>query len=231
MNGSNSNTSGANVANVGFWPKAILPALVNLLGGVINSLKGIQTAEQLPASVDFAALSGSDKLSDAVMEEIARRLVVTIEKAQPGNVLFQPTAPDDHTKAWWQTDPLTGLPIGRLKQWSAATGTWAVVDTAATDVYVPPKRRNGLMASPAGNSTQNLPFEDIGTDDYTVTLTPTTYSGSSRTWLPAPTTFPNPFGFVVVNKTSNLVSIAFFGIPTGGITWEVDVQDRQTTSA
>lgn len=231
MNGSNSNTSGSNVANIGFWPKAILPRIVNLLGGVIDSLKGIQTAEQLSASVDFSEFAGSDKLSDSVMEEIARRLVVTIEKAQPGNVLFQPAEPEDHTKAWWQTDPLTGLPVGRLKQWNATSGSWVVVDTAAGDVYVPPKRRNGLMASPAGNSTQNLPFADIATTDYTVTLTPTTFSGASNTWAPPPATFPNPFGFVVVNKTSNSVSIAFFGIPTGGITWEVDVQDRQTTSA
>lgn len=230
MNGSNSNTSGANVANVGFWPKAVLPAVVNLLGGIVASLKGLQAGQQLPASVDFSSFEGSDKLTDGVMEEIARRLVVTIEKEQAGNVLFQPLAPDDHTKAWWQTDPITNLPVGRLQQWDTTQAKWVPVDTSA-NVYVPPKRRNGLMFSPAGASTQNLPFEDIGTDDYRITLTPTTFSGTSNTWLPAPVTFPSPFGFVVSNKTSNLVSIAFFGIPTGGITWEVDVEDRQNTAA
>lgn len=230
MNGSNSNTSGANVASVGFWPRAILSAVVTQLGGIMASLKGIQTGAQLPASVDFSALAGSDKLSDATMSEICRRLIVTIEKEQAGNVLFQPTAPEDHTKAWWQTDPLTNLPIGRLKQWDSQQAAWVSVDLPS-DTYVPPKRRNGILASPAGTSTQNLQFQDIGTSDYKVTLTPTTFSGTSNTWAPPPTTFPAPFGFVIVNKTSNLVSIAFFGIPTGGITWEVDVEDRQTTAS
>lgn len=231
MNGSNSNTSGSNVANTGFWPRAILPSVVSGLNGIISSLKGIITGTQLPAAVDFAFMAGSDKISDSVMEEITRRLIVTIEKEQPGNVLFQPTEPDDHTKVWWQTDPNSNLPIaGGLRQFDTKSGKWVPVDTNIGTNYVPPKRRSGLLASPAGTSTQNLPFEDIGTTDYQVVLTPTTFSGTSKTWLPAPTSFPNPFGFVVVNKTTTLISIAFFGIPTGGITWEVDVQDRQTTS-
>lgn len=231
MNGSNSNTSGANVPNVGYWPSAILPSVVTLLGGIINSLKGLETGQQIPGTVDFAAMAASDKITDAVMSEIARRIIVTIEKEQPGNVLFQPTEPNDHTKAWWQTDPVTNLPIaGGLKQWNDTDGKWEKVDTNTGAVYVPPKRRTGLMTSPAGNSTQNLSFADIGTSDYQVVLTPTTFSTSSQTWQPAPSSFPNPFGFVVVNKTSNVISVAFFGIPTGGITWEVDVQDRQTTS-
>lgn len=229
MNGDNSNTSGSKVANLAYWPSAILPRVVDLLGGVITSLKGLVDSKALPAAVDFSVLAGSDKIADAAMEEIARRLIVTFEKESQGNVLFQPTAPDDHTKAWWQTDAVTGLPIGRIKQWNEQQAKWVNVEQP-TDVYVAPLKRNGRITAPAGTSTQNFPFQDILTSDYKVILTPTTYSTSSNSWLPAPISFPTTFGYVIVNKTNTLLSIAFFGVPTGGITWEVDVEDRKTTA-
>lgn len=226
MNGSNSNTKGSEVANIGFWPRAILPSVVVFLGNTIKSLKGLQVGQVIPIGVDFSEQGASDHLTDEVMAEITRRLIVTLESEKPGQVLFQPTEPADHTKGWWQTDPITNLPIsGKLKVWKDETQKWEDVDTS--NVYIPPLRRTGKMVSPAGASVQNLNFVDMKTSDYIVTLTPTTYNVTSNSWAPAPGSFPSGFGFVLSNKTNTSISVSFNGIPTGGLTWEVDVQERK----
>lgn len=230
MNGGNSNTKGSNVGNVGFWARGLLPAVINSLGAVLNSLKGIQSGAVLPASVDFVGKAGSDRIADDTLDEICRRLVVTVEKQDPGNVLYQPLEPNDHTKAWWKTDPVTNLPIaGELRQWVEKSASWERVQN--TGVYVPPKRRSGILVSPAGLSTINFAFQEIATTDYISTLTPTLRGTGEGSWNTPPSSFPAGFGYAISNKTSNSLSVAFFGIPTGGLTWEVDIEERQTTTA
>lgn len=229
MTGSNSNTNGSSVGNIGFWPRSILPSIIAKLESSINSLKGLLAGTVLPAAVDFSEKAKDDRIADVTMEEIARRLIVTFEKTEEGNILYQSQSPEDHTKLWAQTDPVTNFPIGRIKQWDAESGTWVDTDPSSAP-FVAPLKRNGRLISPEGASTQNFQFEDIKTDDYRVILTPTTFAPASNTWASSPGSLPNSWGFVVTNKTNTMCSVAFFGIPEDGLTWEIDIEDRQTTA-
>lgn len=227
MNGQNSNSSGSSVANVGYFPNGVLQAFVDKVGGIYNGLRKVLAGDSQIGAVDFTPALDDDKVADAVMEEIARRLVVTIEKAAEGNVVFQPTPPEDKSKVWWQTDPVSGIPLGTPKTWNASAGAWLPI--AANGVqYVPPRRRNGLLQFPAGASEQNYNFTDLGTTDYIVTATPTTFINGG--FAPAPGTFPSHFGMVVSGKSNNQVTIAAFGVPAGGITYEIDIEERLPTT-
>lgn len=218
-----SNTNGSNVASVGYWPSGILPRIVEILGGTIKSLKGIISGDVTASAVDYAPKGGSDKVADVVMDEISRRLIVTYEKPNPGNIAYQPEAPDDHSKLWVQTDVQTGIPVGGIQRWSETSGKWVPADPAAS-AYTPPLQRSGFLAVTAGNSTNVFSFENIKTTDYRVTLTPTTYLGGA--WNAAPANFPDGYAVVVTNKTSNELTIAVFDAPTGGLAYEIDVQAR-----
>lgn len=177
-------------------------------------------------TIDFIPKGPNHDIPDPKMAEIAERLVFTLEAANPGNVVQSPTPPEDLTKGWLQTDPVTGYPLPNgLKRWDSVAGEWVAVQAAAP-VADPRKRRFAYTTCPAGASVQNVNFEDMLTSNYKVTLTPTTYNPSTSAWSPAHNSFPAAFGFEIVNKTSTGVSIAFFGVPTGGMTWEVDIEER-----
>ena len=188
MNGFDSNTSGANVAMIGFAPKG-----------------------------------DNDVLSDVVVAETARRLIVTIENTEQGDIVRSATAPEDKTKVWIQIDPVTGVPIGQYKTWDEASKSWKSAATVAP--YVPPKTRTGSIESPIGQSTVNFEFEDIGTNNYQVSLAPTTFRDGS--WAAPPASFPTTFGWVISYKAATVVTVAFFGVPAGGITWEIDLTERK----
>lgn len=174
-------------------------------------------------SLHFANAAGADKIADDIMAEVARRLIATLEAGDQGNVVFSPTEPADKTKAWWQTDPVTGIPIGQPKTWSEAQGAWVAI-SAAVSAYVPPAKRNGTLVSATGASTLNFNFEDIQTTDYRVTLTPTTYDGAG--FDVAPATIPTTMQAIVISKSNTQVTVSFTGIPTEGLTWEIDVEAR-----
>lgn len=221
--GSNSNTSGANVANIGYLPRFIFERVVTLLDGIARDMKRVLSGETIAGVVDFSAKGGSDAISDAVMEEITRRLIVTIEAKTEGNVVFSTEPPDDKSKVWWQTDPTTGIPIGSPKTWNSTTNAWTPIATAG-EVADVPKKRAGQLYFPAGPSSQNFNFEDIGTDDYEVNVIPTTFLNG--VWGPAPDTFPVHFGWTVVNKTNSQVTISIYGCPVGGLNFEIDITER-----
>lgn len=225
--GTNSNTSGANVANVGAFPKGFLAKLIVQIGNATAILAAAVKGETKLASLDFMEKAGSDCIPDLRMEEIARRLVVTFEDASQGNISFSPEPPEDKTKLWWQTDPVSNIPIGRVKRWDATTNEWVNVSTP-DEPFVAPAKRSGRIFAAAGASTVNFQFESMFTADYKVTLTPTTFNGS--VWLPQPGSFPSSYAFAIVNKTEALCSVAFQGMPSGGLYWEIDIEDRQTSA-
>lgn len=224
MNGNNSNTSGSKVANIGWLPRTLLASFVNFLGGTVTFLTDVVNGTRQPGTVDYSEKNPTDNIPDSRMEEIARRLIVTVESQTPGNVQFQPTAPEDHTKAWWQTDTVTGLPTGVLKVWNDDEGAWIAADVNQLGFVA--RRRKGFLVATAGISTQNFSFADIGTLDYKVTLTPTLFDGTS--WASPPGSFPANFGFFIANKTNTLLSVSFYGIPVGGLRWEVDIEERES---
>lgn len=192
MNGSDSNTSGADVA-----------------------------------TIDFAEKSGSDMLSNDQLGEIARRLQITFERQQTGSVLFQPVAPDDHTKGWVQTDILTGLPVSKVKIWDEESGGWVLQDTS-DPVYVPPPKRYASVTAEAGASLVTVSFEDIKTSEYFVVVTPVTLENG--TWNPAPAAFPDGYGWAITNKTNTSFSIQFRGMPAAGLSFEFEITDKQLTA-
>jgi hypothetical protein len=215
MNGTNSNTSGTNVASVGFWPLGILPNIVAAIGNLLNDIKKVASGDATALKADFAEKSASDALSDMTMEEIARRLIITMEQETPGNVVFSPTEPEDKTKAWWQTDAQTGIPLGQPKIYKANTDKWEPI-VAQESTYVPPARRALKKFVPAGGSAQNFTFEDLKTDNYTVSFVFTTEQVSGG-FATAPVSFPTAFGYIVSNKTNNTLTVQFYGVPSGGM--------------
>lgn len=220
MSAASSNTSGTKVANVGFWPKGLLQNLAAGIKKVSDTFKRVLSGELDVLAVDFIAQSGTEKIPNDLREEIARFLVVTLEKATEGNVVFATTPPEDKSKVWWQIDPATSIPIGSPKLWNATTGAWEPINTNGT-VYVPPLQRKSLVIALSGNSTITTDFTDIGTVDYRVTLTPTIRTGGV-----APAVFPNAFGWCVLAKTTSSIVISFYAVPTEGLEFELDVEAR-----
>ncbi len=184
------------------------------------------TSGNAVASVDYAKKGANDCILDEVMEELVRRLIVTLEVLGEGNVVFSPEPPDDKSKVWWQTDATTNIPIGQPKVWNDETQQW--IPAVTSDVFIPPRRRFGRVFAPPGATSQNFSFEDIGTEDYFSTITPTTFDGT--TWGAAPGTFPTHFGWCVTGKTTNTLTLSFFGTPSPGIWFEVDIEERVKTS-
>lgn len=223
MNGQNANTSGAAVANIGFLRAGLLDRFVTFLGNLKNQLSKVINEEADLAEVDYAVKGGSDKISDETMAEISRRLVVTLEAKAQGNVVFSATPPNDHSKVWWQVDPVTGIPIGSPKVFNSTTQTWENVQPSS-GAYVAPRRRWTKFFAEAGQSQHTVAFATMETTDYTVIVTPTTFI--EGTWQPAPGTFPSHFGFIVTNKGEAELTLNVFGTPTDGATFEVDVIER-----
>src|SRR6266853_5113420 len=124
LNTGNSATSGTDVASIGFWPRGILQFVQNAVSSLATTLSGILAGTLNAAALDFTPKGVSDRLSDAQMAEIARRLVVTFENISQGNILLQPDPPADLTKIWGQTDPTSGVLIGQLKKWDADQKKW-----------------------------------------------------------------------------------------------------------
>lgn len=223
-NGTNSNTNGSQVANVGFWPRGTLPAVIDALEQTFVQLEALEEGTQLAGAVDFAEKGAVDKLPDATMAEICRRLVVTVEKQEPGNIIYSPEPPEDKTKAWMPTDPVTGLPLdGKLKIWDEDSTAWVYSDVQGG--YTPPLKRELKQRVAAGASTVNFPFADIKTDNYYVVVTFTTQNDDG-TWNAPPGSYPAGFGYLVGNKTNTQVSIAFYGVPTGGMMVEGYVEQK-----
>jgi hypothetical protein len=225
MNGSNSNTSGTTVATVSSMPKGILERFIETLGSLRENLRKVILGDATLAQVDFAPKStnGSDKISNERMEEIARRLVITFESAAAGNVVLSPEPPEDKSKVWWQTDPISNVPIGSPKVWNSTQNAWVAVQAVASP-YVPPQKRYTTVFAPQGQSQQTAKFDDIGTTDYEVNITPTTYINGG--WLPGPSTFPTHFGFIVVGKSNTECVISLFGTPEDGAMFEIDITER-----
>lgn len=213
MNGGQTNTSGTQVANLGFWPKGFLPKLVALLSGVLTAVKNVVSGSAALAAVDYSASSGSDVLPDVTMEEVARRLIVTVEQPQQGIVQFQPTPPDDHTKPWWPTDPVSGALLGQPKVWNETLGKWIPI----TDVlvpYVPPLRRRIHERVLGGNVTSTFTFADVGTVDYVVNLAISMEQDDGSYGTPVLIT--SPFIWEILDRQSTAVTIFFRAGPSTG---------------
>lgn len=233
MNGTNSNTNGADVANIGFWPTRFYSIILQAIGDATKLITDARNESADVLGVDFSEKGPSDKISDDKMQEIARRLIVTREREGTGNVVFSPEAPEDHTKVWWQTDPVTGIPIGQPQVWDAEQERW--VDSTSTPGATPARERFGTLYFPPGTSTQNISFVDMLTVNYDVIITPTTiFEG---VFLPFPGSFPRDFGWVVVNRTNTMVSIAADGVPNigseeapRGLTFEVTIRERKPSA-
>ena len=184
MNGSNSNTSGGNVA-----------------------------------TIDFKRAEAGDKIPDDVISELARRLVATTENQEQGTIVLSPTPPGDTTKIWWQTDPLTSVPVGQPKLYDAASGQW--VENSVAGATIPRTRHFQVFAS-AGNSQQNVAFQELATTDYVAILSPTTWVNG--TWQTNPNA--NTQNWLITNKLSNGFTVAFYTVPTGGLTYDVLVMEK-----
>lgn len=215
-----SNTSGSKVASVGFWPRGLIERLAASLNTIVATFKRVLTGELSILAVDFVKQSGTEKIPDDMREEIAQFLIITLEKEAQGNVVFSTSPPEDKSKVWWQIDPATQTPIGSPKLWNETEQAWLPIDTSASS-YVPPKQRHATVTALAGASTIVTNFSDIGTTDYRVTLTPTIRSGGV-----APASFPNAFGYCVLSKSTTSVTISFYAVPTEGLEFDLDVEER-----
>lgn len=227
MNGSNSGTSGEDVAGVGYWNKSILTGALSNLQSIVLDIGRILDGELSAAALDFVPRGYADLLSDKQMAEIARRLIVTFEDVTSGNVVLSPTPPEDLSKIWGQTDPTSGALLGQLQKWDADQGKW-VPTAESPEAYAPPTESAVVRVSAAaGNSTHIVPLGlDMGRVDYFLSITPTSWNGT--VFGAAPASFPSAHGWVVTNKSETEVTIAFFAVPTGGLVYEVWARNPET---
>lgn len=224
MNGDSSNTSGSDVPNLSFLPRGLFSRLLTQLKETVRQFQRVVDGEAQPVALDFMLKSGSDCISDDRMAEIVRRIVATVERGtEQGNIVFSVEEPEDHTKAWQQIDPVTKLPVGQYKVWDNEQQKWV---SPTADATAQPRVRYGKMYSAPGQSTVNFSFQDLETENYQVTLTPTTfYNGSYGI---APSVLPNGFGALITAKSNAQLTVFFSGIPSlggNGVTWDVKVEE------
>lgn len=186
------------------------------MNGVSSNTSGTSQAK-----IRFKPGTDLDRLPQTVVDELERRGFVVIELSQESNVLLQPGEPEDKTKIWWQTD-LNNVPQGVPLTYSLTLGQWVPLGQSYTP-YVPPERRNGADYTAAGASTKLFgPFQSVGTTRYQITIMPTLFW--DNVWHTPPVSFPTNFGFFIANKAENSFSVQFYGIPTGGLAWEWQVE-------
>lgn len=184
MNGSNSNTSGSQVATISIKPDP------------------------------------NGKISESVLQEMQRRLVITIETAAQGNVVFSTTPPEDTTKVWWKTDPVSGLPTGQPLTYNSSTSTWEANNP--TNSIVLKKRRTGVKFVEEGDSTVNILFTDMGSIGYNVKLTPTTMDADGAFQVPQAA---DTSSWVVSAQAANQCSVTFYAVPTGGLSYLYEIEE------
>lgn len=184
------------------------------------------TSGQSTFKLRFKPAGESALVSKAIREELERDGYVVVEVTNEGNVVISPTPPEDTTKVWWPSD-VNGVPQGSPKVYNPNTGQWEAIDSNFTP-YTPPDQRNGTFFTPAGGSTQTAgPFTALhGGTNYHITLTPTLFTGG--VWQTPPVSFPNNFGYFIANKSNTLFTVQFYGIPTGGLSWEWQAREIVT---
>lgn len=175
------------------------------------------------ASVDSVAKKAGDCLTDGVMAEIARRLTVTLETSQSGQVVLSATAPTDTTKIWWKVDPITNIPVGNPMTYDATSSAWKEITSQATSGFK--VVRTGTITVPAGASTQTLNFETVNTANYAAFFSPTARTGSGQ-WNAAPDTLTA--NWIIANQASNQLSVKFYAVPTGGLQYDYLLVERNT---
>lgn len=171
--------------------------------------------------IDAVEKTGEDCISNAHMQEIARRLNARVENRTDSDIWGGTEAPEDKTLLWWPKDSTTGVRLGQPKVWDAATEAWIALGSVTLPAY--PKRafRAGLEFVPAGVTVEKeFVFETIGTLDYGIRLTMTRKVGG--TFLAAPANMNN-FGAVVIDQTVTTFKVKFYNVPTDGlgVMWEI----------
>lgn len=178
------------------------------------------TAGKNVATVETEQKRESDCISDALMQEIARRLKVTWENSTEGDIIGTTEPPADKTKIWWPRDATTGTRIGQPKVWDAPTEAWVALGNVTLPSQAKRRRKNGLQFVAAGAGPAVFTFESVGTDNYQIYLAPTRKVGG--TWLAASANMTG-FGWQVLAQTETSFTVHFFAVPTDGfgILWEI----------
>jgi hypothetical protein len=216
------NTSGTNVAQLRNLTKAQWQELADEFGALSAQAEAVANGAAVPLTLDFVLKSASDRLPDETMREIIRRLVVTLEIFGNNPIVLSTVAPQDITKVWWPADPVTNTPIGVPKTWDAATQAWIPIIEPSTPSVVFPKTRFTAAFADSGESDVTFSFKDIGTSDFFVSLTPLFYSNGDWT---TPAGFTH-YGWALTNKSTNFFTAHFFGVPTGGMTFEAKIEEK-----
>jgi hypothetical protein len=118
---------------------------------------------------DFARKIVGDCVSDALMAEIARRVLVFFKQPDP-QIVRSATAPSDKTKLWLPVDAVTGAPTGVLQVYNATTGQW--VDSSVIGQCISSQEGNLLKTDEEGCLLVPSGETPGVTDVYTETLTP-----------------------------------------------------------
>lgn len=80
--------------------------------------------------MSYAPRQEGDCISDAVMEELVRRLTVVTDTGARSSIHSGPTAPIDKTKLWVVTDE-NRVPNGRIMIYNSQTSTWVSATAGA----------------------------------------------------------------------------------------------------
>lgn len=186
----------------------------------MNGLAETNTNGETQAKLRFKVAGESDKIAGSIIEELQRRGYVVIEAVVEGNVVLSPIEPEDKKKVWFKTD-VNKVPQGSPLTWKSDIGKWTPNDGSA---YVAPDQRNGSQFVAAGGSVVTFgPFKSMKTTNYHVSLTATMlWDGIYHTPI---VTFPDKYGYFLVNKAVDLFTVQFYGIPAGGLGFEWQITE------
>lgn len=187
------------------------------------------SGESIASRIEFRPVPDGQKqyVSNQARAEIIRDLIVAFEKLEEGDVIFSPEAPTDKSKAWWPTDPVTGIPIGQPKRWDEEENNWVDIADPGTSQYEPPVERVKTEEIEEGSSLVTYEFEDMGTDQYRVSLTP--YFKVDGVWV-TPAASMNNFAFAIAGKTNTTLQVQFYGVPSTGLMVEAWLRAPEETN-
>lgn len=177
------------------------------------------------ATVGTLAFTGKPQcVSQAARDELQRDAIITIPASSGEADIWPGTQPpDDKTLIWWAKDPTSGVRIGKPKTWDASTNQW--VELGQPQVVKLPERRfgNDSVAAAASQSKEIEITPAMPIDDFFFAITITTQIGTTYN---AASANMDDFGYQVIGKAKDKVTVEFFGVPTGGLGFDWKAEEK-----
>ena len=181
---------------------------------------------------DFERQKSGDCVTDAVMAEIADRLIGSFLQADGAEVVRSTNAPKDKTKFWLPVDA-SGTPVGNVLRYDAQLGGW--VDSNGTP-FEPVETETMLehFETRTVTSASDLTFEllsfEEGNTDYSITVTPLFDTEIPETDEDTGDPVDKPAFYWWAEKSSQSAIVKFRNVTSPGGNVDVVFRQKSTTT-